>query len=82
MGHEVLGVFLLGTSTDIDCMQLEAVGAVAPIRCVFRQKEKRLKTIQDNFSNNEYSLDEHIGALSNLVGFRKLYIYIYTCMYS
>ena len=40
------------------------------------KKEKRLKTIQENFSN-EYSLDEHISTL-NWVGFRKvvnLYVY-------
>ena len=38
---------------------------------------KREKTKdKENFSNNEYSLDEHISAL-NWVGFRKLQ----TCMY-
>jgi len=37
------------------------------------KKERRLKTIQEKFSNNEYSFDEYIiiSAL-NSVGFRKL----------
>ena len=60
------------TATEVSLLQLEAGGVVEPTRRVFRQKEKRLKTIQEKFSNNEYSLDEYISALSNWVGFRKL----------
>ena len=41
-------------------LELEAGGVVAPTRRMFTQKEKRLKTIQEKFSNNEYSLDEYI----------------------
>lgn len=58
-------------ATEVSLLQLEAGGVVAPTRRVFRQKEKRLKTIQE-FLNNEYALDEYISALSNWVGFRKL----------
>jgi len=54
MGHEVLGVFLLGRSTDIDCT-LRQGGVVAPTRRVFRQKQKRLKTIQKKFLNEDSS---------------------------
>ena len=52
-------------------LQLEAGGVVVPTKRVFRQKQKRLKT-EEKFSNNEFSLDEYINALSNWVGFRKL----------
>ena len=67
-------LFTEQAATEVSSLQLEAGGAVAPKRRVFRQKQKRLKTIQEKFSNNHYSLDEHtcISALSNWVGFRKL----------
>ena len=55
--------------TEVTLRQLEAGGVVAPTRRVFRLKEKRLRTIQEKFANNEYTLDEYI-ALSNWVGFR------------
>ena len=59
-------------ATEVSLLQLETGGVVEATRRVFRQKEKRLKTIQEKFSNNEHSLDEYISALSNWVGFRKL----------
>ena len=43
-------------ATEVSLLQLEAGGVVAPTRRVFRQKEKRLKTIQEKLSNSEYSL--------------------------
>ena len=46
--------------------------SLAPTRRVFRLKVKGLKTIQEKFSNNEYSVDKYFSALSNWVGFRKL----------
>ena len=45
-------------------LQLEAGGVIAPTRCVFRQKKKRLKIIH---------FEQRV--LSNWVGFRKLYVY-------
>ena len=76
---EVLRVFLQGTSTDIIwCTNTKIKGFCFSWkhffmfqRWVFRQNKKRLKTIQEKFSNNEYSLDEYVSALSNWVGFRK-----------
>ena len=70
-------LFLESSSWKHFFMGHEVLGVAIPdiIWWVFRQKEKSLKTIQENFSN-EYSLDEHISAL-NWVGFRKLQ----TCMY-
>ena len=50
-------------ATEVSLLQLETGGVVAPTRRVFRHKEKRLKTIQEKFLNNEYSLDEYISAL-------------------
>ena len=50
-------------ATEVSLLQLEAGGVVAPTRRVFRHKEKRLKTIQETFLNNKYSLDEYISAL-------------------
>ena len=47
-------------ATEVSLLQLAAGGVVEPTRQVFRQKEKRLKAIQEKFSNNEYSLDEYI----------------------
>ena len=41
-------------------LQHETGGVVAPTRRVFRQKEKRLKTIQENFSNNEMNILVHL----------------------
>ena len=38
-------------ATEVSLLQLEASGVVPPIRRVFRQKEKRLKTAQKKFSN-------------------------------
>ena len=37
-------------------LHLEAEGVVAPTRTVFRHKDKRLKTIQENFCNSKHSL--------------------------
>ncbi len=56
--------------TEVTLRQLEAGGVVAPTCRVFRLKEKRLKTIQEKFSNNDYTLEEFNKALSNWVGFR------------
>ena len=53
-------------------LQLEVGVVAAPTRRVFRQKEERLKTIQQKFMSDEYSSDEYISALSNWVGFRNL----------
>ena len=37
---------------------------------VYRTKEKRMKTIQQKFTNGKYSLEEYVTALSYWVGFR------------
>ena len=50
--------------------QLEAGEVLAPTRKAYRAKEKRLKTIQQKFTNNEYSLEEYVTAVSCWVGFR------------
>ena len=71
--YEIVKLFTTEqAATEVSLLQLETGGVVEPTRRVFRQKEKRLKTIQEKFSNNEYSLDEYISTLSNWVGFRKL----------
>jgi len=65
--HEIVELFKTEqTATEVSLLQLEAGGVVEPTRRVFRQKEKRLKTIQEKFLN-EYSLDEYISAHSNWV---------------
>ena len=48
--------------------QLETGGVLAP-RKAYRTKEKRLKTIQQKFTIEEYSL-EYVTALRYWVGFR------------
>ena len=58
------------TAREVTLRQLQSGGVVIPIRKVFRLKERRLKTIQQKFSNTEYTLQEYIDALSNWVGFR------------
>ena len=57
------------TATEVSLLQLEAGGVVEPVQA---KREKTIKTIQEKFSNSDYSLDEYISALSNWVGFRKL----------
>ena len=44
--------------------QLEVGGVLAPTRKAYRTKEKRLKSIQQKFTNDEYSLEEYVTALS------------------
>ena len=73
MAHVVWGVFLQGTSTDIKWCTNTKIKVFAGTRRVFRQKEKRLRTIQEKFSN-KYSLHEYISALSTWVRFRNLYV--------
>ena len=55
---------------EVTLRQLEAGGVLAPTRKAYRTKEKRLKTIQQKFVNDEYSLEEYVTALSYWVGFR------------
>ena len=43
-------------ATEVTLRQLEAEGILAPTRKVYRTKEKRLKTIQQKFTDDEYSL--------------------------
>ena len=43
-------------ATEVTLRQLEAGGVLAPTRKVYRTKEKRLKTIQQKFTDDEYSL--------------------------
>ena len=57
-------------ATEVTWRQLEAGRVLAPTRKVYRTKEKRLQTIQQKFTNDEYSLEKYITALSYLVGFR------------
>ena len=57
-------------ATEVTLKQLEAGGVLAPTRKANRTKEKRLKTIQQKLTNDEYSLEEYITALSYRVGFR------------
>ena len=46
--------------------QLEAGRVLAPTRKMYRTEEKRLKTIQQKFTNDEYSLDgRSIAAVTN-----------------
>ena len=42
----------------VSLLYLEAEEVVAPTRIVFRHKDKRLKTIQENFCNSKHSLDK------------------------
>ena len=57
-------------ATKVTLRQLEAGGVLAPTRKAYRTKEKRLKTIQQKFTNDEYSSEEYVTALSYWVGFR------------
>ena len=57
-------------ATEVTLRQLEAGGVLAPTRKAYRTKVKRLKTIQQKFTNSEYSLEEYVTALSYRVGFR------------
>ena len=50
--------------------QLEAGGVLAPTKKAYRTKEKRLKTIQQKFTNDKYSLEEYVTAISYCVRFR------------
>ena len=50
--------------------QLEAGGVLAPTRKAHRTQEKMLKTIQQKSTNDKYSLEEFVTALSYWVGFR------------
>ena len=43
-------------ATEVTLRQLEAGGVLAPTRKAYRTKEKRLKTIQQKFTDDEYSL--------------------------
>ena len=43
-------------ATEVTLRQLEAGGVPAPTRKAYRTKEKRLKTIQQKFTDDEYSL--------------------------
>ena len=54
-------------ATEVTLRQLEAG---APTRKAYRTKEKRLKTIQQKFTDDEYSLEEYTTAFSYWVGFR------------
>ena len=47
-------------ATEVTLRQLEAGGILAPTRKAYRTEEKRLKTIQQKFTNGEYSLEEHV----------------------
>ena len=57
-------------ATEVALKQLEAGRLFAPTRKVYRTKEKRLKTIQQKFTNDKSSLEEYLTALSYWVGFR------------
>ena len=57
-------------ATEVTLRRLEAGGVLAPTRKVQRTKEKRLKTIQQKFTNDEYSLEEYVTTLSYWVRFR------------
>ena len=57
-------------ATEVTLRQLEAGGVLAPTRKVYRTKEKRLKTIQQKFTDDEYSLEEYTNAFSYWVEFR------------
>ena len=51
---KVLLFFFMGqAATGLSLLQRETSGVVAPTRPVFTQKEKRLKTIQEKFSNKK-----------------------------
>ena len=65
LGTRLNNFFMGQAATEVSLLQCETGGGFAPTRRVFRQKEKRLKTIQERFSNNEWSLDEYTSALSN-----------------
>ena len=56
-------------ATEVTLSQLEAWRVLALTRKAYRTKEKRLKTIQQKFTNDECSL-EYVTALSYWVGFR------------
>ena len=43
-------------ATEVTLRQLEAGEVLAPTRKAYRTKEKRLKTIQQKFTDDEYSL--------------------------
>ena len=69
--YELLDIFKTElVTTEVTLRQLEAGGVLAPTRKGYRTKEKRLKTIQQKFTNGEYSLEEYVTALSYWVGFR------------
>ena len=57
-------------ATEMTLRQLKAGGVLVPTRKAYRTKEKRMKTIQQKFTNGEYSLEEYVTALSYWVGFR------------
>ena len=51
-------------ATEVTLMQLEAGGVLAPTRKAYRTKEKRLRIIQQKFTNGKYSLEEYVTPLS------------------
>ena len=51
-------------ATEVTLRQLEAGGVLAPTRKAYRTKEIRLKTTQQKFTNDEYSLEQYITAVS------------------
>ena len=57
-------------ATEVTLRQLEAGGVLAQTRKAYRTKEKRLKTIQQKFTNDKYSLEQYVTALSYCVRFR------------
>ena len=57
-------------ATQVTVRQLETGGVLAPTRKAHITKEKRLKTNQQKFINDEYSLEEYVTALRYWVGFR------------
>ena len=58
------------SATKVTFRQLEAGGVLAPTRKAHRTQEKMLKTIQQKSTNDKYSLEEFVTALSYWVGFR------------
>ena len=55
-------------ATEVTLRQLEAGGVLAPTRKAYRTKEKRLNTIQQKFTDDEYSLEEYTTAFSYCMG--------------
>ena len=59
--YELVGLFKTEqAATEVTLRQLkqvEAGGVLAPTRKAYRTKEKRLKTIQQKFTNDKYSLE-------------------------